>query len=534
MTFVITGGCCSDSSCIPVCPVQCIRPRPGDPDFTTAEQLYIDPSTCIDCGACMDECPVNAIHSEWELPDELADYVEVNSAYFEENPIEEALPPDFSVRKLPADSGPLSVAIVGSGPAACYTAAELSELAGVTVSVFERLPTPFGLIRAGVAPDHANTKLIADRFNSVLSRPNVHCFFNVEVGVDLTLEELLEHHHAVVWAGGANGDRRLGLPGEDLPGSHSAREFVAWYNSHPDHADDRFELGGERVIVLGNGNVALDVARILAQPVDRLRTTDIADHAIEALGASSVREVVVAARRAPSYAAYSASELASLERVDGVSVHAVADDLGEGHGANDRRRAVIERAAERASEDGSRSIVFRYRLTPVSINGDDRVRSVTFERADGQTETIEADLVLRAVGYRGTPVAGLPFDAVMGTLPHRNGRVIQPESGYSVEGIYCAGWIKRGATGVIGSNKVDAAETVTTLLDDFVSGRLLEPKSGLEELKELVAVRKPDFVGKEAWALIDQAERRAGRESGRPRAKLATVADLLATARAEA
>jgi ferredoxin--NADP+ reductase len=289
MTFVITSGCCNDSSCIPVCPVQCIRPRPGDPDFLSTEQLYIDPATCIDCGACMDECPVNAIHSEWDLPETLSDYLDINARYFETTPIVESSPPDPIRRRLPADKPNLAVAIVGTGPAGCYAAAELSEIPGVTVSVFDRLPTPFGLVRSGVAPDHSNTKLITKRFGAVLNRPNVTCFFNVEVGRDVTVDELLQHHHAVIWAGGASDDRRLGIDGEDLSGCMSAREFVAWYNGHPDYAEKSISLDTDRAVVIGNGNVALDVARVLAQPASALERTDISDVALDTLRTSQVR-----------------------------------------------------------------------------------------------------------------------------------------------------------------------------------------------------------------------------------------------------
>ncbi len=531
MTFVITLGCCNDSSCVPVCPVQCIRPRPGDPDFTTAEQLYIDPATCIDCGACMDECPVDAIHSEYDLPESLADYLEINEAYFRTHPIEESLPPDPVHRRLPADRPVLSVAIVGSGPAACYAAGELSAVKGVTVSVFERLPTPYGLVRAGVAPDHPNTKKVADRFAAVLSRANVQCFFNVEVGRDVTIDELLEHHHAVLWAGGADDDRRLGIPGEDLPGCHSAREFVAWYNGHPDAAGSSFDLGGERAVVIGNGNVALDVARLLAQPVTALAATDIADHALAALETSRVADVVVAARRAPEHAAYTTGELLALDRTEGVTLLAVGDDLGSAAHVEDRRSEVVAAAAARTAGPGERTVTFRYGLRPVAVNGTDAVESVTFERPDGTTETVPATLVLRAVGYRGRSVAGLPFDEVRGTLPHEQGRVVDAASGLPVPGVYCSGWIKRGATGVIGSNKTDSAETVEALLHDFEAGRLRDPLHGAEQLAKLVEARQPAVVDKQAWARIDQAERRSGREAGRPRRKLVRHEDLLAGSR---
>ncbi|MBQ0850747.1 FAD-dependent oxidoreductase [Streptomyces sp. BH-SS-21] len=538
MTFVINQGCCKDSSCIPVCPVQCIRPRPGDPDFTTAEQLYIDPATCIDCGACMDECPVNAIDSEFDLSEESADYLDINAEYFAANPIAESLPPDLVYRKLPAGRAELSVAIVGSGPAACYAAGELSDIKGVTVSMFERLPTPFGLVRAGVAPDHPRTKQIANRFGSVLARPGVHCFFNTEVGRDISIDELLEHHHAVLWAGGADDDRRLGIPGEELPGCFSAREFVAWYNGHPDFTGHRFDLTGRRAVVLGNGNVALDAARVLARPVGALEPTDIAPHAVELLGASRIEDVVVAARRGPEHAAYSTGELLALDSTEGVALRAVPGEADSLAGRTDRQAAVVQAAVVRAAgresggaDGGERTITLRYGLTPVSVNGDGAVESVTFRRADGSTETIETSFVLRAVGYRGRSVAGLPFDDVTGTLPHRSGAVYDPESGMPVVGVYCAGWIKRGANGMIGSNRTDSAETVEALLDDLAGGRLTDPVHDVEHLAQLVSERNPDVVDKHAWTRIDQAERRLGREAGRARVKLVSVAELLAASR---
>jgi ferredoxin--NADP+ reductase len=530
MTFIINHGCCKDASCIPVCPVQCIRPRPEDPDFATADQVYIDADTCIDCGACLDECPVHAIHSDWDLPAELSDYLDINAAYFAANPIEQSLPPAIDSRRLPAGHPEVSVAIVGSGPAACYAADQLSEIKGVTVSMFERLPTPFGLVRFGVAPDHPNTKLIADRFGSVLARPNVHCFFNVEVGRDVSVDELLSHHHALLWAGGAEDDRRLGIPGEDLPGSFSAREFVAWYNGHPGFADHEFTLRGHRAVIIGNGNVALDVARILAVPAAALGQTDMADHAVEALARSGITDVVVAARRGPQHAAHTAGELLALDRTAGVALRAEESEV-RAVPPQDRRAAVFNTAARRTIRPGERTITFRFGLRPESVNGADAVESVTFSRADGTTETIDACLVLRAVGYRGRPVPGLPFDEATGILPSRGGSVVDPSTGLPVTGLYCAGWIRRGATGIIGSNKADGAEVAEAILRDLADGRLTAPVHDLGHLGDLVAARQPDVVDKQAWGRIDQAERRRGREAGRSRNKLVSIAELLASAR---
>lgn len=531
MTFVISQGCCNDGSCVTVCPVQCIRPRPGDPDFTTTEQLYIDPDTCIDCGACMDECPVDAVHSDWDLPDELSDYLAINAEYFETNPLVGSGPPTFTRRVLPEGAPALSVAIVGTGPAACYAAATLSDIKGVAVTMLERLPTPFGLVRAGVAPDHAKTKQIADRFASALSRPNVTCYFNVEVGKDITVEELLEHHHAVLWAGGARDDNKLGIPGEELPGVHGARAFVAWYNGHPEHADESFDLSSERAVVLGNGNVALDVARTLLRPADDFRSTEMAEHAITALEAGSVKEVLVVGRRTSEHAACSQGELLALEKLDGITVAAQREEIAP-HGSGRKHEALL-RAADRTDAEGP-VVRFRFGLEPVSVEGEERAEAITFRRADGSTERIETSLILRAIGYRGTPVDGLPFDEATATLPNDAGRVVDPQRDDVVQGLYCSGWIKRGPRGIIGSNKQDAEETVDCILRDLGAGRLNEPTRTADELEKLLADRVEDLLDKAAWTRIDLEEKRRGRELSRPRQKIVTIPELLEASRARA
>lgn len=524
MTFVISGGCCNDASCVAVCPVQCIRPRPGDPDFTTAEQLYIDPATCIDCGACQDECPVNAAQGEWDLPEELGDYLAINAEYFENNPIEESSPPDHMRRRLPEGSD-LRVAIVGTGPAGCYAASELSDIKGVQVSMFDRLPTPFGLVRAGVAPDHANTKLITKRFAAVLGRSNVRCYFNVEVGRGLSIDEVLQHHHALIWAGGATSDRSLHIPGEDLEGCVSAREFIAWYNGHPDHSGRKFDLSGQTAIVIGNGNVALDVARVLAQPVSALEKTDIAQHALDALADKGVSKVWVTARRGPEHAAYTRGELASLIHTPGVDVAVSPQETQHYVTRSDRAAALIRALPDHRHQNSG--ITLRYGLVPEAIEGKGSVERVIFREADGNTETVEATLVVKAIGYRGREVPGMPFNESSGTLPHSAGRIVDPDSGDSLIGLYCSGWIKRGATGMIGTNKVDAAETVEALLHDFEAGQLQTPARGVDEFDTLVRQRVKDVVDNAGWAAIDQAERAAGKAAKRSRVKLVTVEELL-------
>ncbi|MCG3751990.1 FAD-dependent oxidoreductase [Amycolatopsis sp. Poz14] len=530
MAYVITQGCCNDGSCVPTCPVQCIRPRPGDPDFTHTEQLYIDPKACIDCGACMDACPVEAIYPDYEVPDGYSDYTDLNAEYFEAHPLSGGDVPSYTRRVLAEGHDSLRVAVVGSGPAGMYATGLLSEIPGVSVSVFERLPTPFGLIRSGVAPDHTRTKSIADRFGDYLSRGNVSCYFNVEVGRDITLPELLEHHHAVIWAGGAAADRTLGVPGENLDGVWSARDFVAWYNGHPEFADRSFSADGNRAVVVGNGNVALDVARTLLLSPDVLRQTDISDAALDALSRSGIREVDIVARRGPEHAAYSLGELLALSKLDGISLLAEPSEVAAApdHG---RRHEILLRAADEAGGRSDRVIRLRFGLEPVSIEGSDRVESITFRRTDGQVETISAAAVFRAIGYRGLEVDGLPFDPVTATVPHDAGRAVDPASGEDVPGLYCSGWIKRGPRGIIGTNKTDATETVDSILQDLAADRLTEPGHDPAALAELLAARGVNVVDKAGWQRIDEAEKTRGSGEARPRKKFVALSDMLRTAR---
>ncbi|GAA4486642.1 FAD-dependent oxidoreductase [Rhodococcus olei] len=557
MAYVITQPCCNDATCLEVCPVDCIRPTPADPGFATAEMLHIDPGTCIDCGACAEECPVDAIFAADELPEEHARYASVNADWFDRHPLEsswDALEPGGRVT-LPPDTTPLRVAIVGSGPAACYAAADLIGRAGAAVEVemFDRLPTPWGLIRAGVAPDHPGTKAITDVFRATTSNPAFAFRLNVEIGADLSHDDLMAHHHAVIYAVGAAGDRRLGVPGEDFAGCHGATEFVAWYNGHPDRADARFDLSGERVVIVGNGNVALDVARILVSDPDELAATDIADHALEALRASNIREVVLLGRRGPAEAAYTSPELIALGRLPGVDVVVDAlafDEHARGAAGDDAsdaatalKTAVAAEYAERPPTPGNRRIVLRYMVSPVVMLGEGRVEGVRIvhnalvdedgvRRAEptDRYESIETSLVLRAIGYRGTAVPGLPFDEDRGVIPNAGGRVADPRTGAPLPGVYAAGWIKRGPSGVIGTNKRCAQETVAHLLDDAVAGRLVAPTGNRDTLTALLRARSPEVVDGEGWRAIDAAERDRGRTQGRPRTKFTDIESMLAAA----
>jgi ferredoxin--NADP+ reductase len=283
--------------------------------------------------------------------------------------------------------------------------------------------------------------------------------------------------------------------------------------------------------VIGNGNVALDIARILARPASGFRQTDMADHAIEALEHSAITDVVVAARRGPEHAAYTTGELLALERTEGVTLLAADTEVLLGQDDADHRAAIVATAARRSPRDGERTITFRYGLTPASVKGNGKAESVTFRRADGTAETIHASLVIRAAGYHGKEVPGLPYDQASDTLPHRAGAVYDPATGLPVPGIYCVGWIKRGATGVIGSNKTDARESVETILADLGAGRLAGPRYDIEHLTGLVRSRQPEVISAPEWARIDEAERREGDAAGRPRIKFVHLSDLLSSAR---
>ncbi|MGC0367518.1 ferredoxin--NADP+ reductase [Rhodococcus sp. 27YEA15] len=560
MAYVITQACCNDASCADVCPVNCIRPTPDEPEFATTEMLYIDPQTCIDCSACVDECPVDAIFADFELSEAQAIYSEINADYFEKHPIGPALPQPDQPRPPSADLGTLRVAIVGSGPAACYAAIELSARPRVEIDMFDRLPTPYGLVRAGVAPDHPGTKGVIDVFRSVLNKRSVQCHFNVEVGNHVTHEELLQHHHAVIYAVGAASDRRLEVPGEDLAGSHAATEFVAWYNGHPDYASRTFDLSGVRAVIIGNGNVALDVARILVTDPNELATTDIAEHALEALRHSNVREVVLVGRRGPAQAAYTNPELIALGQMADVDIVVDPDEVvldsvsrrwidgPDSEHSEKLKVRQVEEFAKRTATNGRKRIVLRYLASPEQILGIDHVEGIRLVRNElvadeagtlsarpsDHTETLDTGLVLRSIGYKGLPVPDLPFDERSGVVVNENGRVVDPEIGSPIPGVYVAGWIKRGPTGVIGTNKHCSAATVDLLFSDFTSGVLTQPSSDPEHFAELIGRRQPDAIDFRGWQRIDKQERLLGDESGRPRTKIVDLSAMLDAAWGEA
>ena len=428
---------------------------------------------------------------------------------------------------------PFRVAIVGSGPAGFYAAGALlgGEVA-LEVDMIERLSTPWGLVRLGVAPDHPKLKTVSRAFERIAERPGFRFVGNVEIGRDLTHEELVRLYDAVIYAVGAQTDRRLGIPGEDLPGSWPATAFVAWYNGHPDFQDLAFDLDVGRAVVIGNGNVALDVARMLALTPGELAPTDTTDRAIEAIGDSPLEEIVLVGRRGPAQASFTTPELAELGELAGADVIVDPRDLegAEPVGTNaERNLEVLKEYAERKPSGKPKTVRLRFFLSPVAIHGTDRVDSIELVRnrlengvavPTDEHETIECGLVFRSIGYRGVGIPGLPFDEASGTIANAGGRV--------APGVYAAGWIKRGPTGIIGTNKKDAAETVELLFDDVDQGRI-ERKPGVsaEAVDALLDERCPRRVLYAGWSAIDLHERSRGEEQGRPRVKLVTWDELL-------
>jgi ferredoxin--NADP+ reductase len=550
MPHVITQSCCSDGSCVFACPVNCIHPTPDEPGFATAEMLYIDPAACVDCGACVSACPVGAITTVSKLAETQLPFIELNASFYPERRADEKVPPTSKLAPVmeapvigPRSSGPLTVAIVGSGPAAMYAADELLSQRGVRVNVFEKLPTPYGLVRAGVAPDHQSTKRVTRLFDRMARLPGFSFYLNVEVGRHVSNAELLAHHHAVLYAVGAPNDRRLDVEGFGLPGSGTATELVAWINGHPDFTDLPVDLSHERVVVIGNGNVALDVARILTSDPDDLARTDIADHALAALRRSRVREVVIAARRGPAQSAFTLPELIGLTSTCDVVLDSADHELVQRDLAEELRSptaltrnkleilAKLGDARQMWDASGARPrIRLAYRLTPERLLGADRVAGVAFTATGTyETQIVEAGLVLTSIGYRGTPIRDLPFDDDACVVPNTGGRVVDPMSGAPVRGAYVAGWIKRGPTGFIGTNKSCAAETVHELVADYNDGRLHDPVVKPAALDRLVRDRRPEVVDAAGWKAIDRAEISRGGDE-RPRNKFTAVSDMLAAA----
>ncbi|MEV4740238.1 FAD-dependent oxidoreductase [Streptomyces sp. NPDC049555] len=445
----------------------------------------------------------------------------------------------------------LRVAVVGSGPSGVYTAQALVQqrsVPGVTVDVLDRLPCPYGLVRYGVAPDHEKIKSLQNTLRTVLEMPGVTFLGNVSVGEGpgaVSPRRLLQAYHAVVYCVGAASDRRLGIEGEDLPGSFSATEFVSWYSAHPDAAPGGFVLGARSVVVIGAGNVAVDVSRILARGAPELRATDVPEAVLGALAGSRVRDVHMVARRGPAQARFTTKELRELGALPGARPHVHAEEAALDAAWADpaglpgpvrRNVEVLREWSQVPAAPGARSIRLRFFLRPVALLGDDAVRAVRFERTvpdggggvvgTGRFEEIEAQLVLRSVGYRGVPVDGLPFDAERGTVPHHQGRVLR--AGAASAGEYVAGWIKRGPTGVIGTNRPCAKETVGSLLADAEALLARRPAADPHELLRAAGAEVVRWPG---WLGIEAAEAALGRGLGRGPVKIEDWPGLLSAAR---
>ena len=455
-------------------------------------------------------------------------------------------------------AAPLRVAIVGAGPTGFYATDQLFRQTDLVVDVdlYDRVPTPYGLVRAGVAPDHQKIKSVTAAFDKVAAHPRFRFFGGVELGRHLSVDDLRAHYHMIMYTTGAQTDRRMGIPGEDLQRSHAATEFVAWYNGHPDYRDLTFDLSQERAAVVGVGNVAADVARILSRTPDELAKTDIADYALEALAASRIREVYVLGRRGPAQAAFTNPEIRELGELAGADVTARPEETEP----DELTRQALERAPDRATQKKveilkefaqrtpsgkPKRLIMRFLVSPVALLDDGQgavggmrlVKNRLYATATGtlqpkptdETEELPVGLVFRSVGYRGVPLPGVPFNDDWGVILNEKGRVLDPQAKQPLVGQYTAGWIKRGPTGVIGTNKPDAVETVTAMLEDLARDIHLRPADASPEAVErLVRERQPQYLSYQDWLRLDEMETRRGKETGRPRVKLTRVKDMLA------
>jgi ferredoxin--NADP+ reductase len=453
---------------------------------------------------------------------------------------------------------PLRVAVIGSGPAAFYASEQLFKASAVVaeVDMFERLPAPHGLVRYGVAPDHAKIKTVTRAYDTIAEHPRFRFFGNVEFGRDVTLADLARHYHQVIFATGAQTDRHMGIPGEDLAGSHAATEFVAWYNGHPDYRTHQFDLSVERAAVVGVGNVAIDVARILVRTREELVQTDIAAHALEALGESRIREVFLLGRRGPAQAAFTNPEVKEIGEMADADVivrpeEAQLDPLSQAHvdAAGDRtlvkKIQILQGYALRKPEGKRRRLSVRFLVSPVELLGDARGRVTRMRlvrnrlvatesgginaEATAEFEELDVGLVFRSVGYRGVALPDVPFDERRGIIPNDKGRVTDPASGRAMTGLYAAGWIKRGPSGVIGTNKPDSTETVASMLADVQQGAHWQPaEPDPAVLEALVRARQPLAVSYSDWRRLDALETSNGEVCGRPRLKFASTEEMLA------
>lgn len=447
-------------------------------------------------------------------------------------------------------NNPLRVAVVGAGPSGFYASeALLKSGQTVRVDMIERLPAPYGLVRYGVAPDHPKLKEAILVYAVIARLPHFNLLGNVTVGRDVTVDELRTHYHGIIFACGAETDRRLGIPGEDLPGSHTATEFVAWYNGHPDYRERSFDLSSEVAAIVGQGNVAADVCRILAKTVDELKSTDIAQHALDAMAASRVREIHVIGRRGAAQAKFTNKELKELGElpncdavVDPQDLELNAESVAElevkSNFVSAKNVEIFRAFAARGPTGKPRRIVFHFLKSPVAIKGTVRTEQVVLARnrlegapmqqvarETSETSLLQCGLLFRSIGYSGVPILGIPFDTRRGVFPTQDGRIVDG-SGAVIPGLYAAGWIKRGPTGIIGTNRADSIATVKSLLAD-IPRLASEAKAGADALKPLLAERGVRGVSLDDWLKIDAVEVARGQPKGKPREKFTRVAEML-------
>jgi anaerobic selenocysteine-containing dehydrogenase/NADPH-dependent glutamate synthase beta subunit-like oxidoreductase/NAD-dependent dihydropyrimidine dehydrogenase PreA subunit len=553
MAYVVTQACIGNkhTSCVDVCPVEAFRDGP--------EMLYIDPDVCIDCNACLSACPEQAIFPASAVPDAMRNFIALNAEKSQVYPvIRESIGHDVASSRMAAFAGRFAVA--GSGPSGFYVAEELlKQMPAAQVDMFERLPTPFGLVRYGVAPDHPRIKSVSSGFERIAQNPRLRFFGNVEIGRDLLRAELLQNYDGVIYATGGSRSRELLIPGADLPNTFGSSTFVGWYNGHPDHAGLAVDLSAQTAVVIGIGNVALDIARMLVLAPQQLAKTDVADEALAIFRASSVREVVLMARRGPAQAAFTPKELEQLMGLANLDLLVEPADLeldaettaqleqpefGEIRQNILLLKEIARRQPSMAAESDRKRIRFMFFHSPESIESDANglkslhaLRNIITRDAkgrvsaepDGKAVTIRAGLIVHAIGYQGDVVGDVPFDAQRGVILNHLGRV-EGAGSNSTNKEYAAGWIKRGASGVIGSNKQCASDTVAQLLADLAVGADIDATSraaSASDITDLLKKRHVESFDFADWRLLDDHEQALGRLAGRPRRKITDVSRML-------